>query len=156
MTLRLLLLVNLLVYSVGVQDDEASRRALHLAERMAKSIRACPERVITAQFKKQWVKETWGPPAAVKYDVERTTSMLYPFTASVDFALTVKHGKSYKTREAAAADDRLVPLLTGQYRNLYKFTKDDNIQLDSTLVASSPGKWETRPTWSDACWDKRP
>lgn len=154
MKIPLLLSVALLVTSPVAQDDQ---EAVRVTERVVTSIEACPERVVTAQFKKKWVKETWGPPAEVKYDIERTSSILYPFTATVDFSLTMRYGKYRKTREEAAADTELKPLLTGRYRNIYKITKDGNLVLDSTSVTDfKSGQWGTRPRWVDACWDRSP
>src|SRR6266404_253829 len=131
MTTFLLAMVSLFAGSGVPQDDNASERAIILTERMVKSIQSCAERVAVAQFKKDWVKETWGPPVEVKYDVERTNSLLRPFTAGVDFSLAVKYGKHHKTREAAAADNDLKLLLTGRYRNVYRITRDGNLLLDS-------------------------
>ncbi len=152
MTLRALLVAGILVGSAVAQDDQG---AITATDKLVDSIKACPARVRIAQFKKEWVKETWGPPTQVKYDINRTASILNPFTATVDFSLTMQYGKHRKTREEAEADTDLKPLLIGRYRNTYKITKDNNLVLESTLTNDvSSGDWVPRPHWADACWDE--
>jgi hypothetical protein len=157
MKLALFLFVAPLVAPAVAQDDEAAERATATTKEIVKTLQACQERVVVAKFESGWAKWAWGPPAQVKYDVERTNSIIYPYTATVEFSVPAKYSKSHKKKEEAEADAQLRPLLSSRYRNIYKITKDGKLLLDSVqVVGVKSGQWERRLVWNDACWDKLP
>jgi hypothetical protein len=139
------------IHAIAPDDPD---RAVAIAERLAKRIGECPRREVVGQFKKEWVKEAWGPPKDVKVDVEKTNSVIHPYRGIVEFSLVMSYGPHRKTKEEAAADAYLKSLLDGRYRNLYDITKGGASLAVREVRGLRSGQWEPRPAWSDACWDE--
>ncbi len=142
----------LFVFCVQAIAQDDIERAVSITQGLAKRIGECPRREVVGQFKKEWVKEAWGPPKDVKVDVEKTNSVVHPYRGIVEFSLVMSYGPHRKTKEEAVADAELKPLLNGRYRNLYDISKG-RAALAAREVHGASGQWEPRPAWADACWD---
>lgn len=118
-------LVLVSLFSLAKQN-EPDQAAVEAAKKLVTSIRACPRREVVAQFLKKWVKEAWGPPENVTFDVEKSSSILYPCRITVGCSLTWSYGPERKSKEDAANDTVLRPMITGTNRNIYDFGKDDS------------------------------
>jgi len=134
------------------QDQDAARHAVEQAAQLVSRLKKCPPRQVVAEFKKEWVKETWGPPVDVEYDVQRTDSVIYPYLAIIEFTLVMNVGGGHKTKQGAEADNQLHAFLRAKYRNTYKIGTEIT-RLDSISVQDLKGDWGPRPAWPDACWD---
>jgi hypothetical protein len=137
-------------YAISQDDPD---RAVTITERLAKSIGECPRREVVAQFKKEWVKEAWGPPKDVKVDVEKTNSVIHPYRGIVEFSLVMSYGPHRKTKEDATSDTELKPLLRGRNRNIYDISKNGASLSSREVLGFTSSQWEARVAWPDACWD---
>lgn len=144
----------LFVFCVQTIAQDETERAVAITQGLAKRIGECPRREVVGQFKKEWVKEAWGPPKDVKVDVEKTNSVVHPYRGIVEFSLVMSYGPHRKTKEKAAGDAYLKPLLGGRYRNLYDITKGGASLAAREVRGVRSEQWEPRPAWSDACWDE--
>ncbi|SRR5216684_6008553 len=131
----------------GAQDE----RAISIAKKLVEGMQNCPRRELVAKSSKHWMKQAWGPPANVTFDVERTASIVHPYRITVQFSLVMSYGPDRKTREEAVSDTDLKPLLTATYRTVYDLGHDGP-SIYVTQVRHGT-EWTERPRWSDACWD---
>lgn len=130
-------------------DDE--QNAIMIAKKITDVLSSCPRREIVAQFKKHWVKEAWGPPTDVSFDVERTNSIVNPFKITIEFSLSFAYGPERNLKADAQADTELKPLFQGRYRNSYSLGQQGAILRTAEVRHGSD--WAQRPRWPDACWD---
>jgi hypothetical protein len=141
-----------------------------LAQDMEKRFEACPRREVVAGFdrkhhKQVWEKQGWGPPTDVLADVKPSDSVLYPYILTIEFSLSYTYGPERRSEAEAGEDTDLSPLPTpvaalrrGKYRAVYLVGKD-GVRLKTREVLhekldGTPGTWEERPSWPDACWDQ--
>lgn len=165
--LSLLLLISWSGTTTAQSDSGFNVKAL--AKDMEKRFEACPRREVVGKFdrkhhKQVWEKQAWGPPADVFADVKPSDSILYPYILTVEFSLSQTFGPERQTKADAERDSDLsqleaplAALLRAKYRNVYLAGKD-GIRLKTTEVSrtkldGTPGTWEERPLWPDACWD---
>ena len=146
-------LAGVLLFCCAAIAQKEADKAVDITRGLAKRISECPRREAVAQFKKEWVKEAWGPPADVKIDVEKTNSVIHPYRGIIEFSLVMSYGPHRKTKEEAEADSELKLLLRGRYRNIYDISKDGASLGSREVLGSSPAEWGPRPAWSGACWD---
>lgn len=135
--------------------DGPDAKAIAVTKSVVVQIENCPRRERIADFgKHDWVKDAWGPPTDVTFDVEKTNSIIHPFSGIVEFVLVVSHGPHRNTKLEAEKDTVLQPFMRTSYRNTYDITADGKAALHSReLLDAVSSKWEPRPSWSDACWD---
>jgi hypothetical protein len=129
--------------------------AIDAAKKLATLAQACPRRELVVGFRKKWVKQAWGPPQDVKFDVEKTASIVHPYRIVIDFSLAFSYGPERKTRDEAANDTELRPFSRARYRNVYEYGPD-TFSLTTTQVWDRNGSWVDRPKWLGACWDSLP
>jgi hypothetical protein len=134
------------------QGNSQDERALAVASSLKDSIQQCPRREVVVKPSRRWVKQSWGPPSQVKFDVEKTASLVHPYRITIEFALVWSYGPNRKTQQEAARDTELRPLLVSTNRNIYELGNDQP-SLYRREVRHGAEPWMQRPRWSDACWD---
>jgi len=106
-----------------------------------------------------------GAPTDVFSDAKQNDSgsILYPYVLIVEFSLKTTFGPERESKSDAQKDSNLSPLegipealLTARYRNTYLAGKN-GIRLSKAelqKVGDASQRWEDRPRWPDACWDR--
>lgn len=158
-TPRAILGVGLLLFLVhaplqGAPQGEPSQpEAAARAKNVAAYVENCPRREMVTEFEKdRWRKEAWGPPTAVKLDVQKTNLVLYPFNAVIEFSLQFSTGAAHPSKAEAEADRELQPLMSTRNRNTYMLGKHETV-LALVEFKDDKGSWHPRQRRSSQCWD---
>ncbi len=168
------LLLFLLLFSCPALTFAQSDSAFdlnHIAKDVEQRFRACPRREVVARFKRRfhkpiWQKQASGPPSDVIADVRSNDSSIYPYVLTVEFNLSISMGPERESKTEAEEDTELSPSSvltqlgadTSRNRNVYLVNKD-GIRLKTREILTkkfldgTPGHWQERPTWANACWD---
>ncbi len=65
-------------------------------------VKNCEATFEVVQFGEHWDKVAWGPPINLRVDVEKTTSITYPYKGIVDF--DVPYSSTYRTVHSTEED----------------------------------------------------
>jgi hypothetical protein len=127
---RISVVVMSVFIAVGVyaqtQSNPAAneeKRAVDAIRRVADQIRCCPEvtSVTQTKEKKPWfVRSFWRAPTDVRFDLQRSDSLIAPFTGTVEFSVSSGMSRYWRTAKGAASDEVVVLPLTTRHRYFYR------------------------------------
>lgn len=131
-----LLLVILILADFGVAQgtNDADKNAIESIRSVTQKIKSCPATEEVDQIKKEWIKISWGPPRDVKFDVEKTASLMTPYKGTVTFSVPYAGSEHRKTKEEAQSDDHLTLVFVMHIRYSFRVAGDSSRELESMEV----------------------
>lgn len=164
---------------INAQGGDSDFDVKVLAKNIEERLEACPRREVIRESDHKhhrWQKTAWGPPSDVIADVKPNDSLIYPYILTIEFSLSWGFGPERDSKAEAEKDMKLSHFVVdpekvtpqnyklamalqraGKNRNVYLVGKDGirlkAIQVLAQNLDGTPGTWEDRPSWPDACWD---
>ena len=125
------------------QLTDSEKGAVAAVEAMAHKIERCPSAEEVAEFKRKWVKVSWGPPQDVKFDIEKTASLLNPYKGTITFSIPYSGGEQHKTKEEAQQDTNLRIVFVSPVRYAVRVSEDSSVKLESMEIKNTlAGTWD--------------
>lgn len=88
------------------------------------------------------MKVAWGPPSNVKFDVQRTQSLVAPYEGTITFSIPYSGGEQHAIRREAEDDKNLRVIFVSPVRYMLRISEDSTVQIEKMEIKNTlAGGW---------------
>ncbi len=116
-------------------------------------VKSCEATFEIVQFGERWDKVAWGPPINLRVDVEKTTSITYPYKGIVNF--DIPYSSTYRTVHSTEEDAerdlslRELVYLRASLRYELRISADGKVSVGAMQIKTPRANNTSRETWDD-------
>lgn len=121
----------------AAQSTNPDKNAIAAVRSLALKIEQCPAAEEVAQFKKQWVKVSWGPPMDVNFDVQKTQSIVAPYEGTITFSIPYSGSEQHKRQHEAQEDKNLRVLFISPVKYTLRVSADSGTKIERMEIKNT-------------------